>query len=349
MEIRFYTPEMKFIGVVENHTSMVWRRKFYEPGEFKLCAPMTDDNRKLTARGNLVWIRGHKEAAVIEARTLEETAAHSGMEISGRFLSSYMDRRLIKGTYVFSGKVETAMRELLTRLDDPIPNVQLGAFNNFPETLSAQATYKNLLTYEIKLSKYADIGFRFRPDFSERTIYFETYKGVDHSRGQSSNSRVVFSEGYDNLNEMSMQENDSLLKTAFYVGGQGTGSERTIVSFGGGTGLARREVFIDARDVTKDEGMTDAEYREKLLQRGYEKQAEHQDVQAVNCMVDADSNFTYRTDYDLGDIVTVHKRKWGISMDMRITEIEEIYEQDALRISPVFGNPAPETIDWRDE
>ena len=33
MEVRFYNSDMNFIGLMENQQSMVWRRKFYEPGE----------------------------------------------------------------------------------------------------------------------------------------------------------------------------------------------------------------------------------------------------------------------------------------------------------------------------
>ena len=348
MEIRFYTPEMNFIGIMENHKSLIWRRKYYEPGAFQLTTPITEENLRLTEIGNLVWIKGHTEAAVVEGRFAEETAERAQLEVTGRFLSSYMDRRLIKPTVTFSGRVEAAMRTLLTNAET-LPLVALGTLNGFTEEVSFQATYKNLLKYESKLSKTSNIGFRFRPDFVNKVIYFETYKGTDHTRTQSTNARVIFSESYDNLEETTYQENVQNLKNVFYVGGQGSGGDRVYVSFGSGTGLDRREVFVDARDITQEEGMSDADYREKLLQRGYEKQTDYQETQAVSCMIDPDANFAYRIDYDLGDIVTVQKKKWGISLDMRITEVEEVYEKGGLRVAPVFGSPLPETVDWRDD
>lgn len=348
MEIRFYTPGMDFIGVMENHRSLVWRRKFYEPGEFKLYAPITEENLRLTERGNLVWIKGHTEAGVIEGRYAEETASKSQIEVTGRFLSSYMDRRLIRPTVTFSGRVEVAMRQLLSDAV-ALPLVTLGALNGFAEEVSFQATYKNLLAYESKLSKTSGIGFRFRPDFVNKSIYFETYKGTDRTASQNTTNRVIFSETYDNLEETTYQENNQTLKNVFYVGGQGAGGDRVYVSFGDAAGLDRREVFVDARDITQEDGMTDAEYQEKLLQRGYEKQTEYQETKAVTCLIDADANFKYREDYDLGDIVTVRKTKWGISLDLKITEVEEVYEKGRVQIAPVFGSPLPETVDWRDE
>lgn len=347
MEIRFYDSDMNFIGVMENQVSLIWTRKYYEPGKARLFAPLTEENERLTRKGNLIWKRGSKEAAVIEDRVLDDTTTPATIEVTGRFLSSYMDRRLIRPKVTFSGYVEVAMRTLLSGVVE-IPRVELGTLNNFTDTVSFQATYKNLLTYQEKLSKCSDIGFRFRPDFSAKKIYFETYKGKDRSRSQSANSRVIFSERYDNLNGIIYRENDQLLKNVVYIGGEGEGSERTVVSYGDATGLDRRELFVDARDITRDEGMTQEQYEAKLLQRGHEKNTEYQESKSINCITDADANFKYGVDYDLGDIVTVEKKRWGISVDYRITEIDEVYEQGGVKISPTFGTMLPETIDWED-
>lgn len=48
-------------------------------------------------------------------------------------------------------------------------------------------------------------------------------------------------------------------------------------------------------------------------------------------------NFSYKKDYDLGDIVTVRKKAWGIEMDKRITEIQEIYENGGFPLSRRSG------------
>ena len=59
-------------------------------------------------------------------------------------------------------------------------------------------------------------------------------------------------------------------------------------------------------------------------------------------------NFKYKRDYDLGDIVTVNKKAWGIKMEKRITEIQEVYENGGFQIVPTFGNPLPDTVDLSD-
>ena len=198
MEVRIYDRDLNFKGVIENHTSLIWTRKYYEPGNFEIHAPITEQNLRLLAKGNIISKRGSSEAGVIEDIENEESDLKNEITAKGRFLSSYMDRRLIKSTVNFSGKIEVAMRNLLSGVT-AIPLVELGTLNGFTETVEFQATMKNLMTYETKLAKAGTIGYRFRPDFRNRKIIFETYKGTDRTTAQGINSRVIFSESYNNL------------------------------------------------------------------------------------------------------------------------------------------------------
>lgn len=346
MEIRIYDANMDFQGVIENQTSMIWSRKYFEPGNIELYLPITQENIRLTKRGNLIWMRGCMEAAVIEDRKLEESSTKNEITVKGRFLSSYMDRRLIKATVNFSGKVEEAMRQLLSSAE-PIPHVQLGALQGFEDTVDFQATYKNLLDYEEKLARSAGLGFRFRPNFNAKIIYFEVYRGTDRTASQGVTNRVLFSERYNNLNNAIFRENDQLLKTVAYVGGEGEGSKRTIVKVGEASGLELRELFVDAKDLRQEE-LSLAKYKAALKTRGQEKLAENILSTSFECDTGADMNFRYRVNYDLGDVVTIKKKAWEITQDQRITEIREIYEYGGFRIEPTFGDSLPETIDWSD-
>lgn len=349
MEVRIYNPAMQFQGLIENQTSVLWNRKYFDVGGFELYAPVTPNNQALLQRGNLLWIRGAAEAGVIEALTIEQTDFKNQITAKGRFLESYMSRRLIRPTYNANNKtVEKAMHEILENAV-PIPLVQLEPLQGLTKTVSFQATYKNLLDYEIKLAKFANYGFRFRPDFTNKNIMFEIYRGLDRSFEQTERNRVIFSEGYNNIQQAKYTLNDQLLKTVCYVGGDGEGSARTYVIAGDDSlsGLERREVFLNASDVSR-EGITTAQYQAALLQRGNQELETDSLVSSIECTTDADSNFKYKTNYDLGDIVVIRKENWGLSINMRITELTEIYEYGAMKVSPVFGNPLPVTIDWSD-
>lgn len=349
MEIRIYNPNMDFKGLIENQSSLIWTRRYNESGEFELHAPVTSSNINLLRLGNLVWKKGAVDAGVIESVYIEETTLKNEVTVKGRFLTSYMDRRLIRPTFNFSGKVEIAMRTILTNAV-AIPRVQLGELQGFDEEVEFQATYKNLLTYESKLAKSANFGFRFRPNFDDKVIVFEIYKGLDRSIHQSDRNRVIFSESYNNISEADYEENEQIYSNVCYVGGQGEGSQRTYVVVGDttATGLERREMYKNGSDIST-ENLTTAQYLDKLKQRGYDALEENAFYNYFECKTVPEGNFKYRENYDLGDIITTEKVNWGISQDLRLSAINEVYEYGNEVIEPVFGNPLPETVDWEDK
>lgn len=354
MEIRAYTPQLQLIGIIDNYSSLLWNRKYSNTGSFELHVPVTSDNLTYLERGNIVAYPGAVEAGVIESIIAEQNESNSQLIVKGRFLESYFDRRLVYNTfespaYNFTGRVEVAMRTLIQNAAE-IPLLELGELKGYTEEITFQATYQNLLKYENKLADSAALGFRCIPDFSNKSIVFDVYKGLDHSEGQSERVRVVFSDEYKNLNSATYTENDQLLKTTCFVGGQGEGSSRVWVKAGDHTltGLERREVKLDATDVSPD-GLTTAQYKEKLLQRGTAL-LEDTDilVKSFECETIPQGNFVYKEHYDIGDIVTVKKEKWGVSIDLRITEITETYEHGKTTVVPTFGKALPDTVDWED-
>lgn len=348
MEARIYDSDMNLKGIIENQTSLTWTRRFNDPGEFELHTPLTDDNRNLLKIGNLVYKKGASEAGTIESVIMEESENKNEITASGRFLSSYMDRRVTKATKTYSGNAEEIMRQLLSEDTIAIPRVELGELVGFTDTIEFQVTYKNLLTYMSKIAKQFNYGYRFRPDFNAKKIIFEMYEGKDKSLSQGVNNRVIFSEMYENLNSATYTENAQTYKTKVYVGGQGEGAERTIVPVGEGEGLELREDFLSATDVSSTD-ITEAEYIAALEERGRQSLESSKYVKSFEFEADPYINFTYKTDYDVGDIVTVKKNSWGLREDMRITAVQEVYENGAMTIVPTLGDPLPETIDWEDK
>lgn len=349
MEIRIYSRDLKFQGISENQTSVIWTRRYFESGEFEIHAPITPSNVNLYQISNIVWLRGAVEAGIIEDLDFEETATKNELIAKGRFLESYLDRRIVYPTMNFSGKTEIAMRTLINSMVNPLPYVELGTLQGFNDEVSFQCTWKDVLTYESKLAKSSNLGFRFKPDFNSRKIYFEVYKGLDRTRTQHARSYTEFSENFDNLNSANYHVNDQLEKSVAYVAGQGEGSERQIVIVGdtSGTGYNRRELYVNASDISPDD-LTEEEYLAALRQRGYEKLNENIFSMSLECVTIPLGNFNYKIDYDLGDIVTVRKINWGVGQDLRITEIQEVYEHGAMQVVPTLGDPLPTTLDMED-
>ena len=144
MQLRIFNSDMDLLGIIENAYSIQWIINYTSCGTFEIHMPIDSKSLKLIKLDNIVWIQGKNECGIIEGITIEQSASTSNVKIVGRFAESYFARRLIKNTFNFNGKVEEAMRQLVTLAD--IPRVRLGALNGFNEKIQFQATYKNTLT-----------------------------------------------------------------------------------------------------------------------------------------------------------------------------------------------------------
>lgn len=348
MEVRIYDANLDLQGIIENQTSLLWNRQYFEPGDFELHCPITENNVKLLKRGNLVTMYGQDEAGVIEDIQMNEDPEDNEITASGRFLAAYMGYRIVKGTVNINSTIEVAMRDLLSNVTE-IPRVELGTLKGFAETITGQVTYKNLLTYVQKLARAGNLGYRFRPDFNAKKIIFEIYQGVDRSQEQTSNSRVVFSEAYDNLNEVTYRINDQTFANVAYVLGEYTDGTQVIREVGDttATGLDRREIFVDATGVDSED-ITEAEYLAALDQEGWNELNSNALSETFECDTNATGNFVYRENYDLGDIVTVKKISWGMQDSLRITGLQETYEDGGLTVTPTLGDPLPTAMEWED-
>lgn len=346
MEIRVYNAGMDLQGIIENQSSLLWRRSFFCPGTFELHAPITSCNIGLLKIGNLVTMYGQDEAGVIEDVEYEETYEKNEITAKGRFLTAYMGYRLIRGTVNLDTTIELAMRQLLSGVT-PIPLVELGELHGFTARVTGQAANKNLLSFMTKLARAGNLGYRFRPDFRRKKIIFETYEGVDRSEAQTRNNRVTFSEKYDNINKVTYRANDQNFANVAYVSGtDAQGNEVTlVVGDTASTGLERREIFVDGSGISAA-GITSEEFCAALRQEGQNTVNADAFCETFSCDTNAQGNFVYRKNYDLGDIVTIKKEAWGMQRTLRITELQEIYEYGSMTVMPTFGNPLPTAIDW---
>ena len=352
-QVKVYDMNLMRKGVIDVYRSLIWTRKYKEAGTVELHASLNSRNLNLLQKGNIVAMTGSVESAVIEGMVADDYS--NEITATGRMLSAVLSRRGIRTVVnVSNATYEDVMRRLTdiaaVSSTDPLPGLVLGEKRGFGGTVTLQVSYKDLYTYLTKLSACSNLGFRIRADYKEKKFYFEVYEGKDHSEHQTGNKRVIFSEVYRNINTATFVTNSQNYKTHAVVYGDGEGTDRTVIEAAldpAATGWERRELMVDARDIQRNE-LTDAQYRSALIQRGNEKLSECGIVECLEAVTLPNVNFTYKTDYDLGDIVTVHKKAWGIRMDKRITEIQEVYENGGLSIVPTFGDPLPDTVDLSD-
>jgi hypothetical protein len=78
-----------------------------------------------------------------------------------------------------------------------------------------------------------------------------------------------------------------------------------------------------------------------LILRGEAKLSEHKRVISFQSEILPSGPFEYQKDWDVGDMVTVQNKDWNITMDTRITEVEEIYEVGGFKLNATFGESIP--------
>lgn len=352
-QVKVYDINLMRQGVIDVYRSLIWTRKYKEAGTVELHAALNSKNLKLLQSGHIVTMTGSVESAVIEGMAADDYS--NEITVTGRMLSSGLSRRGIKTIVNVSNVTyEDVMRQLVDvsaiNNANPLSRLALGTRKGLGDTVTLQVSYKDLYTYLMKLSACSNLGFRIRGDYKDKQFYFEVYEGKDHSENQIGNKRVIFSEVYRNINKTTFTTNSKNYKTHAVVFGDGEGTARTVMEATidpTATGWERRELMVDARDIQRD-NLTAAQYQSALIQRGNEKLAEYGIVECLETVTLPNMNFKYKTDYDLGDIVTVNKKAWGIKMDKRITEIQEVYENGGISIVPTFGDPLPDLVDLSD-
>ena len=352
MELYIFDPSLNFVGLLDNFTSLQWMRRYAKCGDFELHCSLNPDNLALLARGNIVWKKDDPEAGYIEFRQMaQDTEGKETLVIKGKFISGYLGRRIIWGQEILQATAESAMRTLVTKNGitptDPnriIPNLILGSLGGFLQTVNYQTSYKNLLDEIENLCGLSELGYRVSLDILTSKLVFKAYEGLDRSVNQIVNPRAIFSKEFENI--LTQQYTDSLnnFRNTALVGGMGEGAARKLVAIGSSVGLDRFEMFDDAKDLTNvvnEVTLTDPEYTATLVDRGNSKLAETQEIQTFDSTINLNSNLVYKTDFDLGDIITCVSKKWGLTLDTRITEIKEIYEEAGPSINVTFGNNIP--------
>lgn len=182
MELYIYSPAIEQQGVIDSFSSLRWRRRFFEPGEFELHVPAIADNLALLAEGNIIHRLDRSEAGIIEGLKVEGTDTGDEITVTGRMGSSMLDERIITPTINFSGTVEAAMRKIVSDnavTARPIHGLALGVLGNFSPTCNFQVTYKTVLAALEALAQSAPLGFRVRLDVPGKRWVFEVYDGLD--------------------------------------------------------------------------------------------------------------------------------------------------------------------------
>lgn len=220
-----------------------------------------------------------------------------------------------------------------------------------------EAQYRGESIYEVvsSLCKENNIGFKLTLN-DEGLFIFQLYKGTDRTFEQDVNPYVLFSPSNDNLFESSYRKVTSTHKNVALVLGEQLDtidndmgmveeenddfkSYRSPVIVGMEAGFGRREIFVDANDVSfeEDDGtvLSIAQYRAHLKQKGIDALIENLSYELFEGEIEATQTHKYGMDFFMGDRVQLED-EYGHEGKAYISEFIISHDTSGIKMYPTF-------------
>lgn len=338
------------LAIVDDYESLIWVDRYNTPGEFEIYARADAKSLEFLKKENILINTESEHGMIIESiRVTTDVEEGSKTIVTGRSLESILGRRIVwKMTDFNNVSLQSAIERLLNEnainpsdTNRKIPNLIFESSTDTAITdlkLSLQVTGDNLLDTIEAICEVEHLGFKIT--ISNDKFVFKLYSGQDRSFKQSKNTYVIFSSNFDNLISSEFYESDVEYKNVTLVAGEDEGEDRKTLEVGTASGLDRKELYTDARDIqSKDEEGEEIpleEYYARLKQRGNEKLAECKKKTTFEGKCDPYESFVYKEDFFLGDVVQV-RNEYGKEGRARITEFTMTHNtSDGLEYYPTF-------------
>jgi len=324
-------PDLSRVAAIKN-PKLVWIRRWHKAGRFELTIPYRKDI------GYDHIISKGAEAGVVRGIVVETTDKDGDvMEVTGPLLAGYAYQRLVWGTQTISDTPEAVMKGLVAR------NMCEGTGREFVgltvetaqglagEVMDYQATDAELGKELEQLAENSGLGFDIV--LAGDGMMFRVLEGLDRTASQAVNPRAIFGIERNNLLSAEFEQNGEKYTNVAKIS-----NDLYTEVHGTAAGYERYEIFVNPSQVEKDEDgneNTEAQQRALMQQQGAQKLTPI--TRSFIARIDPEANLKYKTHYDLGDIVTCQVKRWGVSVDMRITEIKEIYTGEGFGLEITFG------------
>ncbi len=356
MELLLLDKEFQICGLIDDFSSLVWNRKYYECGSFNLQFNIKYIQQFENAK--YLHCKEFLETAILETLNFKTSKQGISIQRSGRFLESKLSQRVIHTTQNFKNMLtEDIIRSLVNTFCinaeiRTIPNLILGKRKGLGRIRTMQITGDNLLDKIYELCKEDELSISIWYDFDNNKMVFEVWQGLDRRDTQNINSWAIFSRNFENITEDEYSNNETKYCNFAYV--MGEVEEQVGVNEDGTNkttkrrvevmvdriraGEERKELYVDARDLQKDEDTTEEEYLETLKERGISKLNENNKVEIAYFNVDSLANLKYKSDFDLGDKTIYKNDELGFNIEKRIIGITESYENGNKKLDIAFGD-----------
>ena len=373
--LRVYDTELAPLGVIDEMVSLLWTPTYWAEGttgDFKLLVPMTENNKKLLVKDNILVLHdgrpdytdetgNWRRAAQIKYRKIKkDTQGAEQIEVQGCFLKKWLSKRIVLNKIVMTATEQEKINRIVTEnhgsgaaVRRKLPRFSILA----QEDLGGSSTdYANEDFVDAGKEVYTralagKLGYDILVNENTRQYGFYLYKGKDLTSGNTAGNRyVVFSSEMDNMSGQEYIESNEGKKNVIYVTGQERedGAVPLVEVDQGGTGLERDEVYVDmsgvGRKYTENEieiTIPEEEYNKLLAAVATDTLEDYGETLSFTADINITSNLKYGEDFYVGDRVTCIERGWGIRIDVRITEICITYQNGIREMEATLGESLP--------
>ncbi len=259
MELYVLDKSKTQIAVVDDYKSLIWAKRYSTYGDCELYIRATTHNFEILQKGYYLMRSDDDMVCRIEDVELDTDVEEGDyLIVTGYDIRKILNQRIILRTITFNGMGEDFIRKIIYQnvthpIDDnrKINGIVVGEKSNFTEPWEEQTTYTPVFD---KISEVCEsLGYGSKLILADTGNFkFYLYKGVNRSYSQNQNSFVVFSPEFENISSSKYESKSSGYKNYAIIGGAGEGVNRAINTLGTSTDINRYEIFVDAKDVSRE-------------------------------------------------------------------------------------------------
>jgi len=259
MEIYVLDGNLEVIGLIDSYRSLIWTNRYLELGDCELYVPANETNMSILQVGN--WLQRMDDEMVCRIVKRElQTDVENGdyLIVTGEDAKGLIDQRILAVRNLAKTKVEAFIRSIVNQscvtagddrnLKKTNGNALLTIVQNtsLSKRIQITARWDNVGEFARELCRQFGYAYKVYFDEENKVLCFKVITGTDRS------DTVVFSNQYENLATTDYVDDLTNMGNFFTVAGEGEGNKRTTVSMGTATSVDRYEIFVDARDLTRD-------------------------------------------------------------------------------------------------
>lgn len=312
-------------------------RRYYTYGDFTIQIPFNQFVNGVC----YIYIPDKKQLCIVNKITYKYDSTSKYVQFSGFFAEKLLDNYVRTVGVDINDKIGNVALKLLKFVNvqeqDKIPSITIG---NIYEGNNIYYSYKvNDGIFEIGKALYSlletqQLSYNLEYDFENDKFIFNIYKGLNRTQGQNTNSWIVFSTGFNNIDNVTYTVDNSNYKNMYIVNIlDGDGGITSTYDFS--EGGVRRRLVLNLPG-TYDDSNNDSAIKQTVL----EKSLSYKSITNIELKPNL-SFYKYGVDYDLGDECDIVIDDINIHYTSRITSIYEVYKGNNHDVTVELGDTVP--------